>query len=320
MRAGAFLFLRIAAASVAGTILAPGGAAAQFVAPPAPPPVYAGETANGVGSQFELLFWQSVAGSEDRNQYEAYLAQYPRGTFSGLARAKIALLDRAGRTAAAPLPSVAIPAPAASPPPASPPPAMVTEAPPPATGAAPEGTLTLAQQLRELGRSQMLAASRNSAAAPAPEPAAAPAPVAFVAPAPAPAPAPAAAPVAATAPMQPRAGLLPDRPQLNRLPAVGMPRRFCSAEERNTFYDEVYSPAKDLALQNNRTTVAHMRRLQGIYDTMRANGDVEAVNLLSAESEDYQAVARKAYDDSVTYNALFDRLMAVPVGKCTGGA
>lgn len=51
---------------------------------------------NGVGSQFELAFWQSVSSSEDREQLEAYLAQYPNGTFSGLARAKIAALDRRG--------------------------------------------------------------------------------------------------------------------------------------------------------------------------------------------------------------------------------
>lgn len=50
---------------------------------------------NGVGSAFELTFWQSVAGSEDAATYEAYLARYPDGTFSGLARARIAALQRA---------------------------------------------------------------------------------------------------------------------------------------------------------------------------------------------------------------------------------
>lgn len=55
---------------------------------PAPP--------NGVGSQFELTYWNSVSDSEDRHQLEAYLAQYPNGTFNGLARAKIAALDRRG--------------------------------------------------------------------------------------------------------------------------------------------------------------------------------------------------------------------------------
>lgn len=72
---------------------------------------------NGVGSAFELTFWQSVAGSEDAATYEAYLARYPDGTFSGLARARIAALQRAATVQpaatealpAAPTPTAPIP-------------------------------------------------------------------------------------------------------------------------------------------------------------------------------------------------------------------
>lgn len=79
-----------------------------FPAAADPPPVKsAGSNAapspaspNGVGSQFELSYWNSVSASEDRHQLEAYLAQYPNGTFSGLALAKIAALDRRGASSA----------------------------------------------------------------------------------------------------------------------------------------------------------------------------------------------------------------------------
>ena len=64
-------------------------------------PLYA-QDANGVGTPFELAFWQSVAGSDDPAVYDAYLAQYPAGTFSGLAKAKVATLRRAAPVAAAP--------------------------------------------------------------------------------------------------------------------------------------------------------------------------------------------------------------------------
>ena len=57
-------------------------------------PVHA-QSANGVGSPFELAFWQSVAGSDDPAVYDAYLQQYPAGTFAGLARAKLAPLRQA---------------------------------------------------------------------------------------------------------------------------------------------------------------------------------------------------------------------------------
>lgn len=53
-----------------------------------------GSSTTGVGSQFELIYWQSIAASEDAGQFQAYLEQYPNGTFSALARAKIAALAR----------------------------------------------------------------------------------------------------------------------------------------------------------------------------------------------------------------------------------
>ncbi len=44
----------------------------------------------------ELAFWQSVGASNDAAQLKAYLAQYPNGTFAGLANAKIAALTPTG--------------------------------------------------------------------------------------------------------------------------------------------------------------------------------------------------------------------------------
>lgn len=72
-----------------------------------------GATTTGVGSQFELTFWQSVESGDDPALYEAYLAQYPNGTFATLARVKLAKLRRsAAATAPAPIP---VQAPAQSP-------------------------------------------------------------------------------------------------------------------------------------------------------------------------------------------------------------
>ena len=68
--------------------------------------------AAGVGSQFELAFWQAVATSNDAAQYEAYLQRYPQGTFATLARVKISTL----RPQAAPAP---VPAPVPAPAPVS---------------------------------------------------------------------------------------------------------------------------------------------------------------------------------------------------------
>lgn len=111
-----------------------------LLALPLAAPVQAqGQTTTGVGSQFELTYWQSVEGGNDPALYEAYLAQYPNGTFAAVARLKLAKL----RQPSAPAPAAALvmpaPPPAPTPPPApaivtasAAPPALATPAPVPA--------------------------------------------------------------------------------------------------------------------------------------------------------------------------------------------
>lgn len=77
-------------------------------------------------SAVELAFWDSVKDSRNPAALEAYLARYPDGTFSVLARLRLEELQRpAPPVAAAPPPSAAL----------APPPAAVS-APPPARGPA----------------------------------------------------------------------------------------------------------------------------------------------------------------------------------------
>ncbi|MGC9368103.1 MAG: hypothetical protein ACP5DX_01055 [Paracoccaceae bacterium] len=79
------------------------------VAPPPAPPNVSRPAAPGAppspaepggghpgGAQMELAFWQSIAGSDDPAMYEAYLAQWPEGTFASLARLQIERLTGAG--------------------------------------------------------------------------------------------------------------------------------------------------------------------------------------------------------------------------------
>lgn len=44
--------------------------------------------ANGTGSPFELAYWQAVAGGNDPALYDAYLKQFPDGTFAAIARSR----------------------------------------------------------------------------------------------------------------------------------------------------------------------------------------------------------------------------------------
>ena len=87
------------------------GPALAAVAPPARPPAAAPQPASSTGApsaapaatvEQETVFWQSIANSTNPAEFEAYLAQFPSGVFSALARARLAALQSpAGSSAAA---------------------------------------------------------------------------------------------------------------------------------------------------------------------------------------------------------------------------
>jgi len=267
---------------------------------------------NGVGTQFELTFWESVAGSDDPSLYDAYLEKYPDGTFAALARVKSASLRRKVAAVAAPAPvapvpqvmpvtrpvqPVAVPAPAPEPAPA-PSLAMASTAPPSAAQAATDSAGTaspLAHLLAELQRSQESGPATTSAYA-------APAPTANT-------------PAVATPPLA-LGFAMPQRPQLTAVPVVTMPASFCSAEERNAFHDGTYQPAVEAAKRNNDAAVAYMTKLRSIYNSYQADSDPNTMNALAAEARDYQPLARAAFDAQGALVSQFDALMAVPIHAC----
>ena len=97
--------------------------------------------ATGVGSQFEMVFWQSVDSGSDPALYEAYLSRYPNGTFAEVARVKLVKLRQAmaaSTVPANPVPTQVTPTivPAPVPTPAPPPMPAPTQAKAPATNLA----------------------------------------------------------------------------------------------------------------------------------------------------------------------------------------
>jgi len=87
------------------------------------------------GSPFELAFWQAVSASNDPVLYEAYLKQYPSGTFASIAQIKAESLRKPAASIVAPIaamPAAALePAPSASPPYGAGSPALALPIPPP---------------------------------------------------------------------------------------------------------------------------------------------------------------------------------------------
>lgn len=99
----------------------------------AQPSAAPGAAAGGPGSAFDLAFWQAIAASNDPALFQAYLDQFPGGTFAVIARARVARKD------ASPAPQSAT-APVATPPAAAPQPLDM----PPAVPALPSAPLIVA--------------------------------------------------------------------------------------------------------------------------------------------------------------------------------
>lgn len=274
------------------------------------------QAGNGVGTQFELAFWQSVTGSDDPTLYEAYLQQYPSGTFSALAKAKVMRLRNGAAPAAveavrpAQIKDLPVAPPAAVQPVVSPPPVapqLVTAKPvvaqpvaapaalvsavliraEPAPVAAPPRVLSAASQasadialLAELAQSQEVGGATMRVAAA-------------------------------------EGFLLPTRPVLNTVPDLPLPTAFCSAEQRNEFHETRYKPVLESARANNAAAVAHMQRLQQVYDSLQLARDPNPMNAIANEASEYQMqVANRTYERQLAMVQQFDAIMAVPLGGC----
>lgn len=243
------------------------------------------QASNGVGTAFELAFWQSVTGSDDATLYEAYLQQYPAGTFSALARAKVASLRKGAAPAIAaapqvPLPPMPAPVVPAMTAPIEPAPMQVAMTPPAriyndaAQAAADVAMLAELAKSQEVRGATLQVAVANGFA-------------------------------------------LPPRPTMNEVPDLSLPPAFCSAEARNAFHETRYKPVMELARDNNAAAVAHMQRLQQEYDRLQLAGDPTPMNVIAAEASAYQQeVAAIAYKRQVAMVQRFDAIMAVPVTAC----
>lgn len=240
-----------------------------------------GQAGNGIGTPFELAFWQSVTGSDDPTLYEAYLQQYPTGTFSALAKAKVARL----RNGSVPVPAVET---ALPPPPMMPVNIVPVQAPSPLpTPVQPIILPSSGSQdaedsalLAQLAQSQVVGGTTMQVAAA-------------------------------------QGFSLPARPVLSEVPDLPLPSAFCSVDQRNAFHETRYKPVLELARANNAAAVAHMQRLQQVYDSLQLAHDPMPMNVIAAEASEYQQqVAARTYNRQMAIVQQFDAIMAVPVSGC----
>ena len=108
---------------------------------------------------------------------------------------------------------------------------------------------------------------------------------------------------------------LPPPPQLAAVPPVNLPASFCSAKDRNAFYDQVYKPALDIAVADNQAAKAYLDTLLALHARYMKTS-LDAANNVTYAAVSYQPTAQAAFKTSNDYTALFDTLMAVPIVDC----
>lgn len=291
----------------------------------------------GVGTPFELAFWQSIDSSGDPSLYAAYLARFPNGTFAEIARVKANAPRPRGTAMTTPVSDTTpVTAPDAAPamtvpvmtsPAAVPMPAPMTNAavppppPPPPPPVRPAGRTALAYAPVD-AQPVAAAAPVEAAAAPASSgtmgellAALANSQATGDQSAQAPASQPQSPPAAPR--MQQASYAIPPQPPLWPVPNVTLPPAFCSVEARNTFHATVFQPAVNTAKRNNDAAVGYMRQLQSLYDQYQLSHDVATSNAIASAAQSYQQLAQTTFSMQAALVRQFNTLMAVPVVNCS---
>lgn len=108
--------------------------------------------------------------------------------------------------------------------------------------------------------------------------------------------------------------------QLEPVPEVRVPARFCSVDEKYAFIDARQLPAYDAAMRNSVAASAYKRELSELYARYRdaSAGGVHSGEVM-AELKRVGPIADAAFAKASATQALFDTVMAVPVkGRCKG--
>lgn len=98
-------------AAASAPVPTPSAPASAAVPEPVSPPSTTVSPGPAIDDEaMELVFWQTIMGSEEAADFEAYLDRWPNGTFAPLARTRLNKLRATAAPAAVPAPSVADPA------------------------------------------------------------------------------------------------------------------------------------------------------------------------------------------------------------------
>ena len=112
--------------------------------------------------------------------------------------------------------------------------------------------------------------------------------------------------------------VMPPPPQLQPVPALTLPARFCSVEEEIAYLNTVFKPAYNIAYRNNELAIAYLSALNALGQEYngRQSGFVFQIK---AQFEAFAPIAAKANEVSNEVLGYDARIRRIPVEACAKG-
>lgn len=107
------------------------------------------------------------------------------------------------------------------------------------------------------------------------------------------------------------------RPSLIPVAKLEPPASFCDEFARVAYMNEVYTPAAKASLANAQTATAHLGKLGGMFTDYMKNEGGPGWAAVREEQAAYGPIAETATKDSNAINAMYQRILAIPIIPCS---
>jgi hypothetical protein len=112
--------------------------------------------------------------------------------------------------------------------------------------------------------------------------------------------------------------IMPPPPQLEQVPVLKLPARFCSVEEEIAYLQTQFKPAYDIAYRNNARAIAYLSGLNALGQEYSSHQS-GFVFSIKTQFDAFAPVAAQANETSNSTLALDAKIRQIPIQACAGG-
>ena len=111
---------------------------------------------------------------------------------------------------------------------------------------------------------------------------------------------------------------MPPPPQLEAVPVLKLPARFCSVEEEIAYLQTQFKPAYDIAYRNNSRAIAYLSGLNALGQEYSSHQS-GFVFSIKTQFDAFAPVAAQANETSNSTLALDAKIRQIPIQACAAG-